>query len=176
MMIGEAHYRAWQQQLSSNLIFKRWWQFWSNYSVVFYVAAGLFLISSEQIVAMIILAGCSFLVARLVVTVLINLVYKKQRPYQKFSFNPITSNFFSLQTASPNSFPSRHSIAFSAVAASVFVFNPVIGLALLSVTVMTGIGRVILGYHWLTDIIGGVIFGSITGYFVTIIGLGLFFT
>ncbi len=175
-MVGEAQYRLWQQKLSTSLVFKRWWQFWSNYSFVFYFVAGLLLIKSENIIALIILTGCSFIVARLVVTTLINLVYKKQRPYQKFNFNPITSNFFSLRTSSPNSFPSRHSIAFSAVAGSVFVFNPVIALALLLVTVITGIGRVVLGYHWPSDIIGGVILGLITGYFVSVIGLGLFFT
>lgn len=175
-MVDEAKYRAWQQKLSSSLVFKRWWQFWSNYSFVFYIIAGLLLITSENIIALFVLTVCSFIISRSLVTTLINLVYKKQRPYQKFNFNPITSNFFSLRTSVPNSFPSRHSIAFSAVAGSVFVFNPVIGSALILVTVITGIGRIVLGYHWPSDIIAGVVFGSITGYFVTILGLGLFFT
>lgn len=175
-MAKESDYRGWQQKLSSSLTFRRWWQFWSNYSFVFFVIAGLLLVRSENITALIVLTACSFIFARLLVTTLINLVYKKQRPYQKFNFNPITSNFFSLRTSTPNSFPSRHSIAFSAVAGSVFVFNPVIGLVLLVVTAITGIGRVILGYHWPSDIVAGVVFGSITGYFVTFLGLGLFFT
>lgn len=174
--LGEANYKIWQQRLATNTLFRYWWQFWSNYAFVFYIAAAAYLVSSPDVYKLIWLGAGAFFMARFVVTVVINLFYKKQRPYQKFKFEPITSNFFSLRTSEPNSFPSRHAITFASVAAAIFVFNPVIGLTLLAVTAMTGIARVILGYHWPADILAGLILGSITGYLVTTIGLSQFFT
>jgi undecaprenyl-diphosphatase len=174
--IGEADYKIWQQRLATSKLFRYFWQFWSNYAFVLYIGLGVYLLDSPDLQAMIWLAAASFASARLVVTVLINMVYKKQRPYQKFQLNPIVSNFFSVKTNIPNSFPSRHTITFAAVASSVFVFDPVAGLILLAVTIMTGIGRVILGYHWPADILAGLILGSITGYLVNMIGQAVFFT
>lgn len=174
--IREANYLIWQQRLATNKLFRYWWQFWSNYAFVFYLLAALCFWREEKLVALVVLAAASFVMARLVVTVLINFFYQKQRPYQRFNFQPITSNFFSLKTNEPNSFPSRHAITFAAVAATVLVFNPLIGFCLLGVTAMTGIARVILGYHWPIDIIAGLILGSIMGYLVAIVGNSLFFT
>lgn len=174
--IGEANYKIWQQQLAVNKLFRYWWQFWSNYAFVFYILAGFYLFSRVELVQLVWVGIASFVMARFIVTVAINLFYKKTRPYQKFNFEPITSKFFSLRTSTPNSFPSRHAITFASVAATVFVFNPLVGLGLLVVTTMTGVARVILGYHWPTDIAAGLILGSTIGYFVTIIGLSQFFT
>lgn len=174
--LSETSYKIWQQRLVTNPLFRYWWQFWSNYAFVFYIAVATYLAFSPDVYKLIWLSAGAFFIARFVVTVIINLFYKKQRPYQKFKFEPITSNFFSLRTNEPNSFPSRHAITFTSVATVIFVFNPVVGLMLLVVTVMTGIARVILGYHWPADILAGLILGSITGYVVTTIGLSQFFT
>lgn len=169
-------YDIWQRKLETNKLFRYWWQFWSNYSFVFYFIAGCILLFEYNLVAVIILGLASFVVARMIITVIINAVYKKQRPYQKFNFNVITSRFFSMRDVDFNSFPSRHSIAYASVAGSILVFNPTVGIALLIVTAMTGVARVILSYHWPSDILTGLILGSITGYLLTIYGLSVFFT
>ncbi|MDQ3018655.1 MAG: phosphatase PAP2 family protein, partial [bacterium] len=98
------------------------------------------------------------------------------RPYQKYKFAPITSRFFSLRTVKPNSFPSRHTTAFASVSAVVLLFNPIVGLALYAVTVMTGIGRIILGYHYPTDIVGGLTLGTLIGVITVYLGAFLLFT
>ncbi len=175
-MITQDRYINWQAKLGSSVLFKRWWQFWSNYAFVWFIVAGVFLRTREDFVQMVILGGASFVIARWVVTQGINYFYKKQRPYQKFSFNPITSKFFSWQTTIPNSFPSRHTVSFTSVAVVVIFFSPFIGLLLVLATLMTGLGRVRLGYHWPIDIIGGLIIGAIIGSTVAILGGRLFFT
>jgi|GEM_PF-907572 undecaprenyl-diphosphatase len=173
---NQATYQNWQRKLETNKLFRYWWQFWSNYSFVFYLIAGFILLFEDNLVAIIILGLTSFVVARMIITVAINSVYKKQRPYQKFNFNVITSRFFSMRDVNFNSFPSRHSIAYASVAGSILVFNPIVGIALLIVTVVTGVARVILSYHWPSDILTGLTLGSITGYLLTIYGLNVFFT
>lgn len=179
--LDQTAYLNWQKQLQTNRLYRYWWQFWSNYSFVFFLGAGAYLVfvsdqNIDGIYAIIGVMTASFVAARLVITQVINFFYKRQRPYQKYNLDLITSKFFSMRDIHHNSFPSRHSITYASVAGSFFALNPALGALLIVVTIMTGIARVILGYHWPTDIIGGVILGSITGYFMTILGLGVFFT
>lgn len=178
---SQTRYLDWQQRLQSNKSYRHWWQFWSNYSFVFFIAAGTYLMFSQQsngfgINEIIAALTASFLVSRLVITPAINFIYKRERPYQKYNLNLITSKFFSMRDVHHNSFPSRHSITYASVAGSFFVIMPALGVVLLFVTMITGVARVILGYHWPTDILGGLIVGSITGYFVTIFIGTTFFT
>jgi membrane-associated phospholipid phosphatase len=176
MNLEKSVYQNWQKKLETNKLFRYWWQFWSNYSFVFYIVAGFILLFEHHLVAIIILGIASFVVARVIITAAINAIYKKQRPYQKFNLNVITSRFFSMRDAAFNSFPSRHTIAYASVAGSILVFNSTIGIALLLVAILTGIARVVLGYHWPSDILAGFILGTIIGYLLTIYGLIVFFT
>lgn len=174
MVPSQTSYQTWQQRLQTKKNYRYWWQFWSNYSFVFFFLAGAILLSSESIKPIIILGVVSFIVARLGITPLINLVYKKQRPYQKYNLKLITSRFFSWRDSHHNSFPSRHSITYASVAGSILVFNPVLGTGLLIVTAITGVARVILGYHWPTDILAGLVIGTMIGFLLTNIGLAWF--
>ncbi|MDQ3018591.1 MAG: phosphatase PAP2 family protein, partial [bacterium] len=170
------NYVGWQGKLQESSLFRRWWQFWSNYAFIFFAAAGLGLTQQYNGYQILVLSFISFVVARGIVTTLINLGYHRVRPYQLYKFNPITSRFFSLQTAKPNSFPSRHTTAFTSVAAVVTMFNPVAGIILYGVTVMTGLGRIVLGYHYPTDILGGLTLGTLIGVLTVFIGSILLFT
>ena len=174
--LSEQTYRSWQNKLATSSTFRLWWQFWSNYTFIFFVAVFLFYFGQESFKQLVLHSVVAFIVSRFIVTVLINFFYKKQRPYQKYKFNLITSKFFSWRTDEFNSFPSRHSITFSSVAVVVMFLSFPAGLILLLATAITGVGRVILGYHWPVDIIGGLIIGAIVGYITSILMVSTIFT
>lgn len=166
MFISEVNYLAWQEKLNKNILFRKWWQFWSNYAVVFFAANIIYVLFHRQGIKIILLMLIAFAIARFIAVEVINKLYKKQRPYQRYDFDPITSRLLSLKSSKPTSFPSRHASSFAAVATTVFWYHPVWGLLLLFVTVMAGAGRVILGYHYPEDIVAGLILGAVVGLFV----------
>lgn len=176
--VSEQKYRFWQNKLATSSTFRLWWQFWSNYAFIFFVVIFLyyFFLSFEPFIIVILNSIIAFCFSRLVVTVVINYWYKKQRPYQKYKFSLLTSKFFSWRTDEFNSFPSRHAITFSSIAIVVMMFSFPAGLVLFIATALTGMGRVILGYHWPVDIIAGLVLGSMAGYLVSVLMIPSIFT
>ena len=146
-MTLQPNYLAWQEKLKTNFWFRRWWQFWSNYSAIFFVLAFLSFVHDQDFLKLLMVSAVGFVLTRGLIVMVINYFYKKQRPYQKYNFSPITSKFFSEQTTVLNSFPSRHLTTLATLTGAMLLFSPIIGWMLLGVTIMTGIARVILGYH-----------------------------
>mgnify|MGYP001175634916 CR=1 FL=1 len=179
-MITKTNYLEFQKRLKTNKLYRYFWQFWSNYSFVFFVVVGLIILTNPALFEiwkpLMFLSFLSFVIARMIVVFNINLLYSRERPYQKFGFDPITSWFFSYKTHTPNSFPSRHSAAFFSVAAVVCLFVPALGAFLLIVSGITGTARVVLGYHWPSDILAGAIIGAIVGILTVYLGYPIIFT
>ena len=163
MIVSQQQYTQWQQQLQSNIIFRRFWQFWSNYAFVFFIPAFALVGLRAYPYQTIAIAAIAFFVARGVIVMIINHWYHRQRPYQRYEFEPITSRFFSLKTTIPNSFPSRHTTAYAAVALAIFMIHTDIGSPLLIATAFTGMARVVLGFHYPSDILAGWFIGSVIG-------------
>ncbi len=63
------------------------------------------------------------------------------------------------------SFPSGHTITAFAMAISAGGFYPPLMAPLLFVAVSIGISRVVLGMHFLSDVVAGALIGSLLGYF-----------
>lgn len=162
--VSKEQYLDWQNKLQSKNLFRRHWQFWSNYSAVFYVIAFLSFIVRKDFLEAIVVTAVGFVLTRWVIVVVINYFYKRERPYQKYNFAPITSRFFSQSTKLHNSFPSRHLTTLGLLTGVVLLYSPIYGAGLILVTVITGIARVILGYHYPTDILAGFIIGLITAF------------
>lgn len=179
-MITEKHYHNFQKSLIESSAYRYFWQFWSNYAFVFFIIAFVILAFNydfhEVFGQILILSVLSFLIARGVLVTIINLSYEKKRPYQTYGFKPITSNFFSFRTRTPNSFPSRHAVAYFSVVAVVSLFVPVLGAVLFGISLMGGAGRVVLGYHWPADIVTGMAIGTIVGILTVYIGYPILFT
>lgn len=170
-MITEHTYRLWQVRLNQSRAFRLFWQFWSNYSFVLFIFAFIVVYLDPEYFysknVILILSAISFFLARGVVVTIINLFIKRQRPYQLYNFSPITSKFFSFKTNIPNSFPSRHTTAYFSVAVIVFMYAQPLGIVLMVTSLAAGCARVVLGYHWITDILAGAIIGTIIGLLVT---------
>ncbi len=162
-MTSQKRYLYWQTKLKSNNLYRYWWQFWSNYAFIFFIPAFAWIGTQGKPQEVIVTCALSFFAARLIITTIINILYHRERPYQKYKFEPLTSIFFSFKTASHNSFPSRHTTTYASVAFTIFAFYPVLGLAMIGVTLLTGMARVVLGYHYPTDILAGFIIGALTG-------------
>ncbi|HEX3095716.1 MAG TPA: phosphatase PAP2 family protein [Patescibacteria group bacterium] len=179
-MIQQSTYHKYQEQLANSKEIRYFWQFWSNYSFVFFFLAVVVMIANPQMRPfarpVVILMIFSFLIARGLLVTIINIFYERRRPYQEFNFAPITSKFFSFRTSYPNSFPSRHTTAYFAIATVVCLFFPALGASLVAVSLMAGAGRVILGFHWPSDIVAGAILGTIIGYLTVAIGYSILFT
>ena len=62
------------------------------------------------------------------------------------------------------SFPSGHTIAAFAITAAVGLFYPGLFLVLLPGAVVIGISRIVLGMHFLSDVLAGAVMGSLLGY------------
>jgi len=62
------------------------------------------------------------------------------------------------------SFPSGHSITAFAVATSLGLFYPQLLAVLLTAAFLIAASRIILGMHFLTDIVVGALMGALTGY------------
>ncbi len=173
-------YLQYQKQIADSKVFRYFWQFWSNYAFVFFAAAALIILIDEKFFQyskpVFILSILAFLVVRGIVIAIINLIYERSRPYQRFNFEPITSKFFSFKTHTHNAFPSRHTAAYFTVATVIIIFFPALGACLMFVGLMAGGARVILGYHWPSDIIVGALLGILVGYLTFLIGYPILFT
>ncbi|HYV33784.1 MAG TPA: phosphatase PAP2 family protein [Candidatus Limnocylindria bacterium] len=153
-MISNQTYLHWQRELALNKSFRRFWLFCGIYSVGFVFLASIYFIAkgNKEIV---LIAFAAFVLGRMIIPQLIYLFYKKPRPYQQFNFHPVSSWFFSPIQKRYISFPSDHSISFAAITTVFFYFFPPVGIVFIILTLFNGWGRVILGYHYIIDIVAG---------------------
>jgi membrane-associated phospholipid phosphatase len=165
-----------QKRLQSDRAFRLFWQFWSNYSFVLFIPAGVGAVFSKDFWEILAIGMATVIFSRGIVAKLFNLIITRQRPYQFFKFEPITSIFLSKKTNIPNSFPSRHMLTYASVSFVVMSFFPLLGIALLAISMLSGVARVILGFHYPTDIFTGYILGLCSGFIVVSVGHFLLFT
>jgi undecaprenyl-diphosphatase len=62
------------------------------------------------------------------------------------------------------SFPSGHTITAFAIATALGLFYPSLFSVLLPCAVLIGISRIVLGMHFLSDVVAGALIGSLLGY------------
>jgi len=165
-MITDQNYLNWQKKIEENSIFRRVWVFFGIYSILLIYALGfyLFIIGNYR---QLFLTAVAFVLARLIISPAIFLFYKKERPYQKVNFVPPNSPwFFSGLTTKLNSFPSDHAGSFASIVISLFWLYPIFGLILVPIVVLNGIARVVLGYHYISDILAGWVVGAFAAWAV----------
>ena len=179
-MITEKQFNNFQKKLNSDKLYKYFWIFWGNYAftvfllVAFVVALNPTLSANWQ--ELLVISASSFFISRVLVVSIINFFIKTVRPYQKYNIKPAETSFFSFRDQVHDSFPSRHTTAYFSVASVVYFFHPALGLILVTTAILAGVGRVIMAWHWPSDILAGAIIGSVIGYFTYLISNSLFFT
>lgn len=166
MIISDSQYLSWQNRLKANKLFRIFWSFCGLYSVLVFIILGaiLFLLPNSRIAALVALAA--FLLARFAICEIIHLFYKKPHPYQRLNFMPPSTWLMSLTDKKLDAFPSEHLTSMAAISWVIFFYFPVLGAVLFFVAIITSAARIILGYHEISDILGGWILGILVGFIV----------
>lgn len=148
------------------------------YGVVPYIVFGIWLIFQGKLLQVFFL-GISASIARFISSPILETFVSRARPYQKLRFKPHESKFFSQARKNYDSFPSDHTAFLSALALGLSVWYPEVGIAAMVIAILVGLCRVLIGHHYLTDIIGGIFVGAISFYityyfFITYVAIDKF--
>jgi membrane-associated phospholipid phosphatase len=65
-----------------------------------------------------------------------------------------------------DSFPSGHAVFFAGLAGALWAINRRAGVVTLVLAILIGLARVIAGVHWPSDVLAGLIFGFVIGYWL----------
>jgi undecaprenyl-diphosphatase len=172
----QERYKIWQERIKANKYYKAIVVFCGIYSVLLFVPLGIVLLRNEDGIKVIILCLVAVGIARGIVTEIIYYFYQKQRPYQSFAFDPVSSWLFSKVSKRGDSFPSGHTVSIVAASTVLYLFLPSYGLAGFLIAVMVGYGRVRLGNHYPVDILAGFIIGIACGFIAFKFATPLLFT
>ena len=108
-------------------------------------------------------AAVSVFLARIVVEPAIHLFYGRVRPFIALS---LTHNLI-VDTA--QSFPSGHTIIMFALATSIFFYDRKFGWFLYVLGILIGVGRIMGGVHYPSDVLGGAVLGILVGWLVYLV-------
>ncbi len=97
--------------------------------------------------------------ARYGVMEVVRYFYHRPRPF-------LTHHLHQLLSENSYSFPSVHATFFFAFACAIYQYNKKWGIWFFILVIIMSIGRVAAGIHYPSDILGGIIVGSITAYVV----------
>lgn len=81
------------------------------------------------------------------------------RPYEILHLPPIAH-----KDTKGKSFPSRHVFSAAVISAALFYLHPHLGFLFMAVAVLQAVNRVLLGVHWLRDVVAGLLFGWLCGW------------
>lgn len=96
--------------------------------------------------------------SRYIITEIIRFFYYRPRPYLTFE------DIRSLIDKNSGSFPSGHMAFIFAFAVALYVKDKKWGTILFAAGAVSGVGRIMAGVHFPTDILGGILIGVLTGW------------
>lgn len=155
--MGRRHWLARDEDYSQALV--RWsafppakaaaWLLARSGDSIFWLAIAAMLIWRRQAMGLPLLTT---LIVVVVATALLKGIFRRQRPQTKWAI--ATDKY---------AFPSGHAARAAAVAVTFGVAFPACMLTLMLWAIAVGLARVVLGRHYLSDVVGGLLFGSTLG-------------
>lgn len=103
-------------------------------------------------------SALSLILSRLILTEIIRFLWPRPRP----TVADQTTYFIAQGKTTEPSFPSGHASAMFAIAMSIYFYDRKLGWALFVLSIITGIFRVIVGFHFPSDIVAGATLGIAT--------------
>jgi len=100
----------------------------------------------------------SAILSRGLITEIIRFFYHRPRPFLSLNLTPLIHDF-------SNSFPSGHMTFFFVLALSIFLLNKKWGWFFVAGVILMGLGRIFVGVHWPSDILGGILI-ALLSYFL----------
>lgn len=111
---------------------------------------------------MVISAGVSIVVSRLIIAEIVKILLRRPRPYTALEI----VNKLIVENNDFKSFPSGHAAIFFAIAMAVYFFNKKLGIAFFISAILISVARVFVGVHWPSDILSGAIIGIISAVII----------
>jgi undecaprenyl-diphosphatase len=133
--------------------------FFGRYGIVLFFLSFIYLILKKKIRAFL----CILLAMGVAGTVdfLIFMFWQRPRPF--ITHSDMVSNIYST-SASLSSFPSSHTYIAFAIATSIFLYgHKRLGSILFVLAILVAVGRIGLGLHYPSDVIGGILLGILSG-------------
>lgn len=170
--MNKKQYLYLQKYFHSHKIVGKVVHFFAMQIVVLYVLLPFFLVWSEWGREFIIASGLALVVSWGMLVQLIAFLYPTARPYQQYEFVPAGgSGLFSDIDIRRDSFPSGHVTALLVLTLIMFLSNISLAWVSLLVVVLVAIARVLLGYHYVRDMFGGLILAVLVIYVLHICGI-----
>lgn len=135
--------------------------FFAEYSGYFLIAlllGFLFFGNKKRNLIMVCEAFLSAILARLVITNIIRLIYFKPRPFVNNQVNLLLSQ------EATGSFPSGHAAFFFAISLVVYFYNKKVGILFFIISFLMGVARIFAGVHYPFDIFGGILVGLFSAW------------
>lgn len=102
----------------------------------------------------------AFLLSRGVVANIIDTTLQNPRPFAALDIISLIPH------ADVNSFPSGHMASMTPIVFTLFLINRKAGWWGVFALALVGLGRIITGVHWPSDILGGIFVGVISSYLI----------
>jgi len=112
---------------------------------------------------MVISAGISVFLSRIVIAEIIKIIFHRARPYVVLE----TAKKLITENADFKSFPSGHAAIFFALAMAVYFFNKKLGTWYFIAAIIISVARVFVGVHWPSDVFGGAVIAIISGIIIS---------
>lgn len=136
--------------------------FFAQYSayILILLMALFLIIRFKNYWKMVLEAFAAGILARFIIVPIIRFFWQRERPFDLIDVNLL------LKLKNEVSFPSGHAVFYFAVSTIVYFYNKKLGYLFFAVSVLMGLARIFVGYHWPSDILAGAVIGIFSGWLI----------